>query len=47
VQRQKKIRLRGTDDVLVVGLHMVGKIVEVSSLNNNVTSFLALYLSFT
>jgi hypothetical protein len=47
VQRQKKIRLRGTDDVLVVGLHMVGKRMEVSSLNNNVTSFLALYLTFT
>jgi hypothetical protein len=47
VQGQKKIRLRGTDDVLVVGLHMVGKRMEVSSLNNNVTSFLALYLSFT
>jgi hypothetical protein len=38
--------LRGTDDVLVVGLHMVGKRVKVSSLNN-VTSFLALYFSFT
>jgi hypothetical protein len=25
VQGQKKIRLRDTDDVLVVGLHMVGK----------------------
>jgi hypothetical protein len=47
VQGQKKIRLRGIDDVLVVGLHMVGKRNEVSSLNNNVTSFLALYLSFT
>jgi hypothetical protein len=46
VQRQKKIRLRGADDILVVGLHMVGKRVEVSSLNN-VTSFLALYSSFT
>jgi hypothetical protein len=46
VQRQKKIRLRGTDDVLVVGLHMVGKRVEVLSLNN-VASFLALYLYFT
>jgi hypothetical protein len=46
VQGQKKIRLRGTDDVLIVGLHMVGKRMEVSSLNN-VTSFLALYLSFT
>jgi hypothetical protein len=41
VQGQKKIRLQDTDDVLVVGLHMVGKRVEVSSLNN-VTSFLAL-----
>jgi hypothetical protein len=41
VQGQKKIRLRGTDDVLVVGLHMVEKRVKVSSLNN-VTSFLAL-----
>jgi hypothetical protein len=37
-----KLWLRGTDDVLVVGLHMVGKRVKVSSLNN-VTSFLALY----
>jgi hypothetical protein len=46
VQGKKKIRLRGTDDVLVVGLHMVGKGMEVSSLNN-VTSFLALYFSFT
>jgi hypothetical protein len=41
VQGQKKIRLRGTDDVLVIGLHMVGKM-EVSSLNNNVASFLTL-----
>jgi hypothetical protein len=32
VQGQNKIRLRGTDDVLIVGLHMVGKKVEVSSL---------------
>jgi hypothetical protein len=47
VQGQKKIRLRGTDDVLVVGLHMVGKGMEVSSLNNNAPSFLTLYLSFT
>jgi hypothetical protein len=39
---KRKIRLRGTDDVLVVGLHMVGKRMEVSSLNN-VSSFLALY----
>jgi hypothetical protein len=44
---KKKIRLRGIDDVLVVGLHMVGKRMEVSSLNNNMTPFLALYLSFT
>jgi hypothetical protein len=47
VQGQKKIRLRGTDDVLVVGLHMVGKRMEVSSLNNNMTSFLTLCFSFT
>jgi hypothetical protein len=47
VQGQKKIRLRGTDDVLVVGLHMVGKRMEISSLNNNTTSFLALSLSLT
>jgi hypothetical protein len=46
VQRQKKIRLQGTNDALIAGLHMVGKRVKVSSLNN-VTSFLALYLSFT
>jgi hypothetical protein len=46
VQGKKKIRLRGTDDVLVVSLHMDGKRMEVSSLDN-VTSFLALYLSFT
>jgi hypothetical protein len=38
----KKIWLRGTDDVLVIGLHMVGKRVKVSPLNN-MTSFLALY----
>jgi hypothetical protein len=38
---KRKLWLRGTDDVLVVGLHMVGKGVKVSSLNN-VTSFLAL-----
>jgi hypothetical protein len=38
---KRKLWLRGTDDVLVVGLHMVGKRVKVSSLNN-VTSFLAL-----
>jgi hypothetical protein len=36
---KRKLWLRGTDDVLVVGLHMVGKRVKVSSLNN-VTSFL-------
>jgi hypothetical protein len=47
VQGQKKIRLRGTDDVLVVGLHMVGKRLKVLSPKNNVTSFLALYLSLT
>jgi hypothetical protein len=42
-----KLWLRGTDDVLVVGLRMVGKRVKVSSLNN-VTSFLALlFFSFT
>jgi hypothetical protein len=44
---KRKLWLRGTDDVLVVWLHMVGKRVKVSSLNN-VTSFLALYFfSFT
>jgi hypothetical protein len=43
---KRKIWLRGTDDVLVVGLHMVGKRVKVSSLNNT-TSFVALYFSFT
>jgi hypothetical protein len=43
---KRKLWLRGTDDVLVVGLHMVGKRVKVSSLNN-VTSFLALYFSFS
>jgi hypothetical protein len=37
---KKKLWLRGTDDVLIVGLHMVGKRVNVSSLNK-VTSFLA------
>jgi ribosome maturation protein Sdo1 len=47
VQGQKKIRLRGTDDVVIIRLHMVGKRMEVLSLNNNATSFLALYLSFT
>jgi hypothetical protein len=46
VHGKKKIRLRGTGDVIVVGLHMVGKI-KVSSLNNNVASFLTLYLIFT
>jgi hypothetical protein len=39
---KRKLWLRGTDDVLVVGLHMVGKGVKVLYLNN-VTSFLALY----
>jgi hypothetical protein len=42
---KRKIWLRGTDDVLVVGLHMVGKKMKVSSLNN-VTFFLALYFFF-
>jgi hypothetical protein len=42
---KRKLWLRGTDDVLIVGLHIVGKRVKVSSLNN-VTSFLALYFSF-
>jgi hypothetical protein len=42
---KRKLWLRGTDDVLVVGLHMVRKRVKVSSLNN-VTSFLALLLLF-
>jgi hypothetical protein len=42
---KRKLWLRGTDDVLVVGLHMVGKRMKVSSLNN-VTSFLTLYFSF-
>jgi hypothetical protein len=46
VQEQKKIKLRGTDDVLVVGLHMVGKI-EDSSLNKNMASFHTLHLIFT
>jgi hypothetical protein len=44
VQGQKKLRLRGTDDVLIVELHMVGKM-EVSSLNNNVAYFLTHYLN--
>jgi hypothetical protein len=44
---KRKKRLRGVDGVLVVRLHMVGKRIEVSSLNNNRTSFLELYLSFT
>jgi hypothetical protein len=39
---KRKLWLWGTDDVLVVGLHMVGKRMKVSSLNN-VTSFLTLY----
>jgi hypothetical protein len=44
---KRNLWLWGTDDVLVIGLHMVGKRVKVSSLNN-VTSFLALYFfSFT
>jgi hypothetical protein len=38
---KRKLWLRGTDDVLVVGLQMVGKRVKVSSLNN-MTSFLVL-----
>jgi hypothetical protein len=42
---KRKLWLQGTDDVVVVGLHMVGKRVKVSSLNN-VTSFLTLYFSF-
>jgi hypothetical protein len=42
---KRKLWLRGTDDVLAVGLHMVGKRVKVSSLNN-VTSFLALLFFF-
>jgi hypothetical protein len=43
---KRKLSLRGTNDVLIVGLHKVKKRVKVSSLNN-VTSFLALYFSFT
>jgi hypothetical protein len=43
---KRKLWLRGTDDVLVVGLHMVGKRMKVSSLNN-VTSFLTLYFFFS
>jgi hypothetical protein len=43
---KRKLWLRGTNDVLVVELHMVGKRVKVSSLNN-VSSFLSLYFSFT
>jgi hypothetical protein len=43
---KKKLRLRGTHDVLDVRLHMVGKM-EVSSLNNNVASFNTLHLIFT
>jgi hypothetical protein len=42
---KRKLWLRGTDDVLVIGLHMVGKRVKVSSLNN-VTFFLALLFFF-
>jgi hypothetical protein len=40
---KRKLWLWGTDDVLVVGLHMVGKRVKVPSLNNVI---LALYFSF-
>jgi hypothetical protein len=47
VQGQKKILLRGTDDVLVVGLHMVGKKVKVSSLNNVTSLPCTLFFSFT
>jgi hypothetical protein len=44
---KRKLWLRGTDDVIIVGFHMVGKRVKVSSLNN-VTSFLALlFFSFS
>jgi hypothetical protein len=42
---KRKLWLRGTDDILVVGLHVVGKRVKVSSLKN-VTSFLALLFFF-
>jgi hypothetical protein len=42
---KRKLWLQGTDDVLFVRLHMVGKRVKVSSLNN-ATSFLTLYFSF-
>jgi hypothetical protein len=42
---KRKLWLRGTDDVLIIGLHMVGKRVKVSSINN-VTSFLALLFFF-
>jgi hypothetical protein len=42
---KRKLWLQGTDEVLVVRLHMVGKRVKVSSLNN-VTSFLALLFLF-
>jgi hypothetical protein len=42
---KRKLWLRGTDDVLIVGLHMIGKRVKVLSLNN-VTSFLALLFFF-
>jgi hypothetical protein len=42
---KRKLWLQGTHDVLVVGLHMVGKRVKVSSLNN-VTSLLTLCFSF-
>jgi hypothetical protein len=43
---KRKLWLQGTDDILVVGLHMVGKRVKVLSLNN-LTSFLALYFFFS
>jgi hypothetical protein len=43
---KRKLWLRGTDDILVVRLHMVGKRVKVSSLNN-VTSILALLFFLT
>jgi formate-dependent nitrite reductase membrane component NrfD len=42
---KRKLWLRGTNDVLLVVLHMVGKRVKVPSLNN-VTSFLTLLFFF-
>jgi hypothetical protein len=42
---ERKLWLPSTDDVLVVGLHMVGKRMKVSSLNN-VTSFFTLLFFF-